>query len=64
MNCLYPTIMAVREYYELLPKEVENFFPENTPTDGNYFYTLRIDYYIPDDLKRATGDLPIRPFDV
>ena len=56
--------MAVREYYELLPKEVENFFPENTPTDGNYFYTLRIDYYIPDDLKRATGDLPIRPFDV
>ena len=40
MNCLYPTIMAelspVGEYYELLPEEVKNLIPEDTPIDGRY----------------------------
>ena len=65
INSLYPTIITaklpVAEYYELSPKKVDNFNPENTSTDGDYclMLRLRIDYYIPDELKRATDDFPM-----
>ena len=63
INSLYPTIITAKlpvgEYYELSPKKVDNFNPENTSTDGDYCLMLRIDYYIPDEVKRATDDLPM-----
>ena len=63
INSLYPTIMVAKlpvgEFYELSSEEVDNFDPENTSTDGDYCYMVRIDYYIPDDVKRATDDLPM-----
>ena len=41
---LIAALLPVGEYYELKPEEIENFIPENTPTDGNYWYILNFDY--------------------
>ena len=52
-------LLPVGEHYELLSEEDENLIPYDTPTDGNYFYILSIDYYTPYDVKRVTYDLPM-----
>ena len=73
INSVYSIVVAallpIGEFYELKPEEIENFIPFiqqksflkfHTPTDGKYFDMHCIDYYIPDDVKRATDDLPMR----
>ena len=43
-------LLPVGEYYESKPEEINNFVPENTPTDGKYCYVLNI------DIQRETDD--------
>ena len=62
INSLYPTLYIKKNQLPIFNdngKEVENLIPENTPTDGKYCKMLSIDYYIPDDVKRVTDDLPM-----
>ena len=51
--------LPISEYYKILPKEVDNFNPENTSTDGYYYFMLSTDYYKHDEVKWATDDLPM-----
>lgn len=62
-NSLYSTVMHDKlptgELRELTQDEIDKFDISSVDVDGEHTYSLLIDFEIPDDVKRATDELPL-----
>ena len=63
VNSLYPTILVgklpVGRMHELTHDEIESFDIASQDIDGEFAYSLMVDYEIPDDVKRKTDNFPL-----
>ena len=62
-NSLYSTVMHDKlptgELRELSQDEIDQFDIPNVDVEGEHTYSLLIDFEIPDNVKRATDELPL-----